>query len=304
MERNWLGQKAMTDNPLTASQCAIPCFSCRESLDVNPVDTAYACSCGAQNAMRLCPNCSRVVHIPTSLMGKTVKCLSCGKQNRWPQWESHPLSAARYAEIISLQRHQERTITGATVAAEGFPPLAPGIGCRLEFADDAIIVSARMTASEYNQTAAVALGDVRLLRVEGRGAITTTSMRGGGAGRAAAMAAYATVPGAGLLAAAVPSLRAKRTTTIETIVHLNAGARELMMVTSQATPQVLQVRLAPVFKRIDELQAITANQPSNLSVSSSPSVADELAKLAKLRDDGVLSAEEFSSSKARLLAGA
>lgn len=32
------------------------------------------------------------------------------------------------------------------------------------------------------------------------------------------------------------------------------------------------------------------------------SSADELAKLAKLRDDGVISAEEFESQKARLLA--
>jgi uncharacterized membrane protein YdbT with pleckstrin-like domain len=37
--------------------------------------------------------------------------------------------------------------------------------------------------------------------------------------------------------------------------------------------------------------------------SAAPSVADELAKLDRLRDDGVISVEEFESQKARLLGG-
>lgn len=36
-------------------------------------------------------------------------------------------------------------------------------------------------------------------------------------------------------------------------------------------------------------------------VASAPSTADELAKLAELRDKGVLSAEEFDTQKAKLL---
>jgi hypothetical protein len=41
--------------------------------------------------------------------------------------------------------------------------------------------------------------------------------------------------------------------------------------------------------------------PTASAVASSASVADELAKLAALRDQGVLSEEEFLAQKARLL---
>jgi hypothetical protein len=39
-----------------------------------------------------------------------------------------------------------------------------------------------------------------------------------------------------------------------------------------------------------------------VKATAGSSSADELTKLAKLRDDGVISAEEFESQKAKLLA--
>ena len=41
---------------------------------------------------------------------------------------------------------------------------------------------------------------------------------------------------------------------------------------------------------------------ATVTASSGGSVADELAKLAQLRDSGVLTEEEFAAQKARLLA--
>jgi hypothetical protein len=44
-----------------------------------------------------------------------------------------------------------------------------------------------------------------------------------------------------------------------------------------------------------------ANRRRMVSPGSAPSMADELAKLDRLRDEGVLSEDEFQAQKARLL---
>lgn len=49
-----------------------------------------------------------------------------------------------------------------------------------------------------------------------------------------------------------------------------------------------------------ELLAARPNMPAN-SVAAAPSIADELKKLAELRDLGVLTPEEFEKQKAKLL---
>lgn len=49
-------------------------------------------------------------------------------------------------------------------------------------------------------------------------------------------------------------------------------------------------------------QAIAAQHARQAPASTAPSLADELAKLAALRDQGVLSPAEFEAQKARLLA--
>lgn len=47
---------------------------------------------------------------------------------------------------------------------------------------------------------------------------------------------------------------------------------------------------------------VTNGQPAPVAAVQAVSVADELAKLAQLRDSGVLTEEEFAAQKARLLA--
>ena len=59
--------------------------------------------------------------------------------------------------------------------------------------------------------------------------------------------------------------------------------------------------LTPGQPRIRREQA--APQPPPVSPVSASSIADELTKLAKLGDDGVLDDAEFASAKARLLGG-
>jgi hypothetical protein len=62
-------------------------------------------------------------------------------------------------------------------------------------------------------------------------------------------------------------------------------------------------------KQLESLRAITSSQASRASTPTAGaplvtrSVADELAKLASLRDKGILSAEEFEEQKKQLLRG-
>lgn len=53
---------------------------------------------------------------------------------------------------------------------------------------------------------------------------------------------------------------------------------------------------------VKETVAITPEPAPTVAPSGGASVADELAKLLKLRDAGVLTAEEFTAQKAKLLA--
>ncbi len=49
--------------------------------------------------------------------------------------------------------------------------------------------------------------------------------------------------------------------------------------------------------------ASTSRQPTNTSNSSSSSIADELTKLGKLREQGVITEEEFIKLKKDVLGG-
>ena len=52
--------------------------------------------------------------------------------------------------------------------------------------------------------------------------------------------------------------------------------------------------------RIRELAA-SARRPSPPSASPSPDIPDQIRKLAKLKDDGIISSEEFEAKKTELL---
>ncbi len=73
-------------------------------------------------------------------------------------------------------------------------------------------------------------------------------------------------------------------------------------------PGTLQGKMAPLLRRMAEGNArrdvLEGNGSGAVSASSVDSVADELTKLAPLRDAGVLSDKEFAGQKERLLRGA
>jgi predicted RNA-binding Zn-ribbon protein involved in translation (DUF1610 family) len=75
---------------------AITCATCQTRLEMPAFQTSYVCPpCGARNYVRLCPSCSKVVHIPQSLAGTNVDCAACGVTKSWAEAAGAGLSEAR-----------------------------------------------------------------------------------------------------------------------------------------------------------------------------------------------------------------
>jgi len=79
-------------------------------------------------------------------------------------------------------------------------------------------------------------------------------------------------------------------------------AKELQRKAEQEAQDIL--RKADHERELESIRAIATAKTSAASITSEPpkSIAEELMKLASLRDQGVLTPEEFSHQKARLLA--
>jgi hypothetical protein len=288
------------------------CLGCGTIQAVPSENSSFRCRSGHPQTFLRCSGC-RGAFQNWQIGDPCPWCLGTQLDGQVTAWE-WAADQIRHAQRRSLLPSRERptalagpdedsyrlSVDGVIVAAVGFPPLAPHVACRLDFYPDEIIVTRLRPVSNLDAAVAIPLGDVKLLRVDGPGATTSTSLRGSGVVGSTALVAAFSLPGAGLLYPAAHALRRKTTTTVETLVHLNAGARELLMATSQMTPQVLQVRLAPMFAQMDALQAAPASIPQ----ANSSSLADEIRKLAALRDEGILSDGEFAAAKARLLGSA
>lgn len=244
------------------SQVAIVCIQCGAGVVVGQRDNDYHCyACGGEYHFRKCPRCARLVHIHASLYGRKVRCLTCRRTSSWRRWDRNSVRAGAVASQIELPQDEvadpgRRILGGVTIAAAGVPPLAPGIGCKLEFAARHIRVYSLMTTGSYEVVQTVLYESVDFVQISGSGATTITTdagLIGGGFGVKGAVE--------GILAASVVNALTRRTTTtIETIVYLKAGPSEVLLNTSTFTPSVLQVLLSPSFARIE--QARTGNNPT------------------------------------------
>jgi hypothetical protein len=96
------------------------------------------------------------------------------------------------------------------------------------------------------------------------------------------------------IAAATAINRATTKTTIQTNVHVITTGAEYVFLSSKYGVEPLRNSLAPVFTRIRAARRVAASH-------SSASLADQLGDLARLRESGALTDDEFRVAKARLL---
>jgi len=156
-----------------------------------------------------------------------------------------------------------------------------GSSCVIDFSAD----GTRITSSGVEEF--VPYADITALQIRGSTTHSNAGVFGGGFGVAGAAE--------GMLAASVINSLTSKTTTYS-LVRIAARAAEYVFVSHVVDSGSLDMMLTPVQFRIRQAQAAASSPPAAAS-----SVADELAKLAQLRDAGVLSDAEFSAAKARLL---
>jgi hypothetical protein len=210
----------------------------------------YVCaSCGMEWRFLQCGGCKT-----PSIVAKgddfRWKCPRCPRVNGYLGSWSTAAAAGAEGGLVAHRQPDPARVWGSVIAAAGFPPLAAGIGCRVEFGSDDVIIWAVMASMDDQQIATVTYAETGFLRIGGRGAMTST--RGGG-WFGGGFGPVGMAEGV-LFATAMNALTRRTMTSVETIVHLNAGVRELMFLSSQETPEVLQVRLAPVFNRLGDVK--------------------------------------------------
>jgi hypothetical protein len=87
---------------------------------------------------------------------------------------------------------------------------------------------------------------------------------------------------------------------IDTVICLQTRSAEQFFHHDQAAPDALRIRLSPVFTALRQVAATPSNPPAQPNADS---VVDRLAKLADLRQQGLLTEAEFAQAKAHLLGG-
>jgi hypothetical protein len=129
------------------------------------------------------------------------------------------------------------------------------------------------------------------LQVSGSTVKTNIGVWGGGFGITGAVE--------GMLAAKVVNTLTSRTRQYA-VLRIMTGSAEYVFSSTSYDGSALSLTLTPV--QVEIRKAQQAKSASLTAPQSSPgSLADELMKLARLRDDGILSDEEFASAKAKLL---
>jgi Short C-terminal domain len=154
----------------------------------------------------------------------------------------------------------------------------------IEFTTADVVIKA-----SYGHVDVIPFGQVRELQVTGRTELGTDAEVSRGA--------------RGALGAISPLTAAagRKSTHIDTALRIACATSEYVFVSQAMDSNHLTRLLEPVKARIREVEAAPPPPPPVPTLSLSSSVADELTKLAQLRDGGMLSDAEFATAKARLL---
>jgi len=270
----------------------IGCERCGSIVAVDQGKKEFRCPEGHRQDLVTCKACIGTFQCPPEQRQYAVQCPLCSTRastflKSTPAWEWASERHQRGTWPPDLARTVDpdrRFLRAFTMAAGGGTRIPNGSSCLIDFSADGI----KVTAGDVEES--VPYADVHALQISGSTRRSGSRVIGGGFGAAGAVE--------GILAASViNSLTSK--TTVFSLIRLAARSTEYVFVSQTLSDGSLNMMLTPVFLRIRQAQA-SAPLPS--APPGSISVADELAKLAQLRDAGVLSDAEFASAKTRLLA--
>jgi hypothetical protein len=171
------------------------------------------------------------------------------------------------------------------------PPLDTRAGYHLDFSERGLTLIEE--TSTRSSSLILAIEALEALEVGGPGAETSGGgVIGGGFGLEGMVV--------GMLAATALNAVTTRT-KITTLLRVQGRDCELIFVWDAMTPDELRIALAPVIGWMRAAQA-QASMPTPASIEGlgSPTLATEVMRLGELRDQGLLSDEEFALAKAKL----
>jgi hypothetical protein len=185
---------------------------------------------------------------------------------------------------------ENRRLVGGLVACGGIGnPIPYGSVCSVVCTTANVMITAEGT--DYSPFVHP-LHDVVGFEAGGPGAVKTNAgVIGGGFGLEGAVEGM-------LIAAALNKLSTK--TTVTTTANLETRSVTYKFVTNLYLPQQIGQMLAPINKLIYDMNHAARNKAPGTESGNSP--LEQLEQLAKLHQSGILSDEEYESTKARILA--
>jgi len=234
------------------------------------------------------------------------RCGECQFVSPQSKWLNHLATASQLDAVHARWSPSEdpdvnqRIIKGTVAFSTGIRGLGPGQYCILRFGSK--FVGMRLPSHPGTQEYGVPYLDVEALEVSGRGTTTRTSdagIMGGGFGVEGALKGMA-------MASAVNYLTRYTTSTRDTEVRFKAGRYELLLLSAHLEPVQLRMILAPVYERIDAAHSVEAGdrEASNaerVESNEAASVKARLQELGDLHDAGLITEEEFSERRSRIL---
>jgi Short C-terminal domain len=273
---------------------AVQCPECAAVTDVRSDAKTVKCSNGHEFDFIVCSTCAGATHRARAHRSYAARCPYCGASSMIPSmcraWDWAVNQAGRGAwppQPAGTADTERRVLSGFALRAAGGTTVPIGSSCIIDFGKESIRIEAAQNVEDV-----VLYRDVHALQVTGSTTRHSAGVFGGGFGVAGAAE--------GILAASVVnSLSA--TTTVYTVLRIATTSAEYVFVSNAFDNNALQMFLTPVQPRIRQAQANSALPVPSPQGGAALSVADELTKLAQLRDAGVLSDEEFAAAKTRLL---
>ncbi len=267
-------------------QAALPCEQCGQLVKLSTLENQFRCANGHRQDFISCQTCHGTYQLPRD-QKLPVRCPYCsGRQaartisTAWMWMEYRRARGLGPSDSVGDIDPDRRLLRGYLLHASGGSRIPSGTICDIDFASEGITIKGN-DLQEY-----LSYSEVQALQVTGKAQTTSAGVWGFGA--------------EGMMLAAAMNA-ASRKTTIYSALRIAGRSSEYVFLRNEMHPDDLSMMLTPVQPRIRHAQALAPAAAT--PATSSGSIADELGKLAKLRDEGVLNDAEFAAAKARLLAG-
>jgi hypothetical protein len=283
-----------THSPEAApTEVKLSCAKCQAKTTLRSEMTELTCpSCGAWYRFRHCDRCGAVNQVGSgAARGGSWRCLFCRQQNSIPMFGEWPESTAaeNFRELARrglLDWHADtRLVGGFTLVGGTGLSIKGGTVCSVVTFPDAVRVVA-----EVGDEAQMVIPYEKLTDVELGGGATTTGggFVGGGFGLGGAAEGM-------LIASALNA--ATRKTTVNTGMHIGSTDAEVLLHHGELTPAAIRQQMSPLFTRLEAARRAREVGPSPQQEAEDP--ITQLERLARLRESGILSEEEFQAARAR-----